>query len=108
MPRSALSKQLKHNITQYCAWRTMTDQKRLLLGSYGGPTVAAEGRSHSTGLHPPDNFQNPAPSERREPDDRQHNSAGHCTPHTAGFIPGWIFISSPWLGRRDFSDFKLT
>jgi hypothetical protein len=40
MPRSAVSKQLKHNITQDCAWRTMTDQKRLLLGNYGGPTVA--------------------------------------------------------------------
>jgi len=41
MPRSAVSKQLKHNITQDCAWRTMTDQKRLLLGSYGGPAVQA-------------------------------------------------------------------
>src|SRR5467141_2894081 len=29
-------------------------------------------------------------------------------PHIAGFTPGWIFISSPWLGGRDFSDFKLT
>jgi len=37
-----VSKQLKRNITQDCAWRTMTDQKRLLLGSYGGPAVADE------------------------------------------------------------------
>src|SRR5271169_6961821 len=28
---------IKAHITQDCAWRTMTDQKRLLLGSYGGP-----------------------------------------------------------------------
>src|SRR6266850_1003696 len=35
-------------------------------------------------------------------------TAPATAPHTAGFTPGWIFMSSPWLGRRDFSDFKLT
>jgi hypothetical protein len=35
MPRSAVSKQLRYDITQDCAARTMTNQKQLLLDSYG-------------------------------------------------------------------------
>src|SRR5271166_5131389 len=35
------------------------------------------------------------------------NAAAPATaPHTAGFTPGWIFISSPWFGRRNFSWFR--
>jgi hypothetical protein len=37
-----------------------------------------------------------------------NTTAPATAPHTAGFTPGRIFMSSPWLGRRDFSDFKLT
>jgi hypothetical protein len=41
MPKERGVEQLKHNIAQDYTWRTTTtDQKRLLLGSYGGPTVA--------------------------------------------------------------------
>jgi hypothetical protein len=40
------------------------------------------------------------PSERREPEDRERNSADHCTPYR-WFHPGMDLHSSPWLGRRE-------
>src|SRR5271157_4195316 len=34
----------------------------------------------------------------------ENATAPTTAPHTAGFTPGWIFISSPWLsGEEDFS-----
>jgi len=39
------------------------------------------------------------PPERREPDSRERNSAA-TAPHIAGFILGWIFISSPWIWQK--------
>src|ERR1700746_108596 len=34
-------------------------------------------------------------------------TAPTTAPHTAGFTPGWIFISSPWLGRRELLRFQI-
>ena len=46
------------------------------------------------------------PSERREPDDRQHNSAGHCTPYR-WFHPGMDLHVVTLAWEKGFLRFQI-